>query len=108
MAMLSLTRLATAVGGLALSITAGVGIASADPIVDTTCTYPQVISALNAQDPAAAAQFNSSPVAQHYLKKFLASSPDQRQQMEQQIQGIPEAQQYFGTIQQVANTCNNY
>lgn len=108
MVRFSLSRSAVAVGGLALSLAGGAGIASADPIVDTTCSYPQVVSALNAQDPAAAAQFNSSPVAQHYLKKFLASSPDQRLQMEQQIQGIPEAQQYFGTIQQVASTCNNY
>ena len=108
MEALSLSRLAVAVGGLALSLSAGVGVASADPIVDTTCTYPQVLSALNAQDPAAAAQFNSSPMAQSYLRRFLASPPDKRQQMEQQVQGIPEAQAYLGTIQQVANTCNNY
>ena len=108
MVALSFTRLALAVGGLALSLTAGAGIASADPIVDTTCSYPQVVSALNAQDPAAAAQFNSSPVAQSYLRKFLAAPPDKRQQMEQQLQGIPEAQAYLGTIQQVASSCNNY
>jgi hemophore-related protein len=110
MATLSLTRLGTAAGGLALLLTAGAGIASADPdpIVNTTCTYPQVVSALNAQDPAAAAQFNSSAAAQSMLRRFLASSPAQRQRMEQQVQGIPAAQQYLGTIQQVANTCNNY
>ena len=110
MATLSLTRLGTAAGGLALLLTVGAGIASADPdpIVNTTCTYPQVVSALNAQDPAAAAQFNSSAAAQSMLRRFLASSPAQRQQMAQQVQGIPEAQQYFGTIQQVANACNNY
>jgi hemophore-related protein len=108
MVTLSLNRLAVAVGGLAVSSVAWAGIASADPIVDTTCTYPQVVSALNAQDPAAAAEFNSSPLAQSYLQRFLASSPNKRQQMEQQIQGIPEAQEYLGTIQQVANTCNNY
>jgi hemophore-related protein len=108
MAKLSLTRLAVAVGGLALSLSAGAGVASADPITDTTCSYPQVVSALNAQDPAAAAQFNSSPVAQSYLRRFLAAPPDKRQQMEQQLQGIPEAQAYLGTIQQVATSCNNY
>jgi hemophore-related protein len=108
MTLLSLTKLAVAAGGLALSFSAGAGLASADPLTDTTCTYPQVLSALNAQDPAAAAQFNSSPVAQSYLRRFLASPPAQRQQMTQQIQGIPAAQQYLGTIQQVANTCNNY
>ena len=47
-------------------------------------------------------------MAQSWLSKFLASSPDQRQQMAQQAQSIPAAQQYFGTVMQVANTCNNY
>jgi hemophore-related protein len=110
MATLSWTRLAAAVGGLALSLTAAAGVASAqpDPIVNTTCTYPQAVAALNAQDPAAAAQFNASPLAQSYLRRFLASPPAQRQQMIQELQGIPAAQQYLGTIQQVASTCNNY
>ena len=58
MIKLSLSRLAVAVGGLALSLTAGAGVASADPdldpIVNTTCSYTQVMSALSAQDPAAA------------------------------------------------------
>jgi hemophore-related protein len=108
----SLTRLAVAVGGLALSLTAGAGFASADPdlgpIVNTTCTYPQVVSALNAEDPATAAQFNASPMAQSWLRSFLASPPAQRQQMLQQVQSMPGTQQYVGTVEQVANTCNNY
>lgn len=108
MAISSLAKLAAAVGALTVSLTAGTGVASADPVVDTTCSYPQVISALNAQDPAAAAKFNSSPLAQSYLQRFLASPPAKRQQMMQQVQGIPEAQQYLGTIQQVAGSCNNY
>jgi hemophore-related protein len=112
MITLSLSRLAASVAGLAISLTTGAGIASADPdigpVVDTTCSYSQVVAALNAQDPAAAAQLNTSPMAQSYLRRFLASPPDQRQRMVQNVQGIPEAQQYFGTIQQVANVCNNY
>jgi hypothetical protein len=64
MIKVSLTRLAVAVGGLALSLTAGAGVASADPdlgpIINTTCTYPQAVAALNAQDPATAAQFNAA------------------------------------------------
>ena len=47
MIKLSLSRLALAVGGLALSLTAGAGVASADPaldtIVNTTCSYTQVM-----------------------------------------------------------------
>jgi hemophore-related protein len=60
------------------------------------------------ENPDAAAQFNSSPVAQSYLSRFLAAGPDQRRKMAAQVQGIPQAQQYFGLIEQVASSCNNY
>jgi hemophore-related protein len=105
-------RLAAAVGGLALSLLGGAGIASANPdlgpAINTTCTYPQVVAALNAQSPAAAARFNSSPTAQGWLQSFLASPPDQRAQMAQQAEGMPGAAKYFGLINQVTATCNNY
>lgn len=112
MVKLSLTKLAVAVGGLALSLTAGAGVASAGPdlgpAINTTCNYQQVVSALNAQDPAAAAQFNESPVAQSYLRQFLASPPAQRQQLAQQALAVPGAQQEVGLVLQLANSCNNY
>jgi hemophore-related protein len=112
MVTLSLTRLAVAVGGLALSLTAGAGVASAGPdlgpAINTTCSYSQVVSALNAQDPAGAAQFNASPVAQGYLRQFLAAPPAQRQQLAQQAMAVPGAAQQFGLVAQLANTCNNY
>ena len=106
-----LTGLAAAAAGLALSLTVS-PVASADPdlgpIVNTTCNYSQVIAALNAQDPAAAGQFNSSPIAQSYLRQFLAASPPQRQAMAQQAMNTPGAAQQFGLVQQVAATCNNF
>lgn len=108
---LSLTKLSVAVGSAAVALTAGSGIASADPtdaIINTTCNYGQVIAALNATDPAAAAQLNNSPVAQSYIRNFLASPPPKRQQMAQQIQAMPSAQKYYDDINQVAVTCNNY
>ena len=112
MVTLSLTRLAAAVAGLALSLTVGAGVASADPdlgpIVNTTCSYPQVMAALNAQDPAAAAQFNSSSMAQSGLQRFLAAPPSERLEMAQRMESSPRAQQYFGLIQQVIANCNNY
>ena len=112
MAPLSLTRFAVAAGSLALSLSAGVGIAAASPdlgpIVNTTCNYGQVMAALNAQDPAAAADFNASPVAQSFLRSFLSSPPDKRQRLAAQVQAMPEAQQYIGTITQVAGTCSGY
>jgi hemophore-related protein len=112
MVKLSLTKLAAAAGGVALALTAGAGIASADPgmdsIINTTCSYGQVMAALNAQSPASAAQLNASPIAQSYLRQFLASPPPQRAAMAAQIQAMPQAAPYFGVVQSVAGTCNNY
>ncbi len=112
MITMPLTRLTVAAAGLALSLTAGAGVASADPdlgpIVNTTCSYPQVMAALNAQNPAAAAEFNSSPIAQSYLHQFLASPPSQRLTMAQQLAGEPDAQEQFGLLQQLAASCKNY
>lgn len=108
MVKLSSKKLVVAAGVLALSLTAGTGVASADPLVDTTCSYPQVIAALNAQDPALAAKLNANPLATSTLTKFLASSPADRQTMITQFQGTTWGQKYFGSITAVANTCNNY
>ena len=105
---LSLSKLGVAVGSAAVALSAAAGVASADPVTDTTCNYGQVMAALNATDPATAEQFNQSPVAQSYLRKFLAAPPAKRVQMEQEIQGMPQAAGFMGTIQQVATVCINY
>ena len=108
MMTLSLGKLAAAVGGVAVALSAAAGVASADPIVDTTCDYGQVMRALNATDPATAAQLNQSPAAQGYLRQFLAAPPPKREQMAQQIRAMPQAAQFMGTIEAVAGVCNNY
>lgn len=105
-------RLAAAVGGLALSLTAGSGIACADPDLDpfinTTCSYQQAVSALNAENPEVAAAFNGSLVAQTLLRQFLAAPRDQRVQMTQQMESSPAGQQSVGVIRQITAVCNNY
>jgi hemophore-related protein len=111
MVRLSFGKLAAAVGGVAVALTAAAGVASADPldpVVNTTCNYGQVMAALNATDPAAAAQFNQSPIAQSYLNQFLAAPPAKRRQMAQQIQSMPSAAGYFNDVVAVAGSCNNY
>ena len=117
MGTLSSARLLAAVGALALLLTPGAGgVASADPdlspVINTTCNYSQVVSALNAQSPVAAAALSASPMGQDFLSAFLASSPDQRRQIARELQSRPESQpyvqQYIGVILQVANTCNNF
>lgn len=110
------TRLGAAVGGLTLWLTTGIGFASADPdldpVINTTCSYSQVVSAINAQNPAVAAGLSASPSSQAALRGFLVSSPEEREQIVQELRGKPGSQQYFqeyaGAVLQVANTCNNY
>lgn len=112
MTKLSLTRLGVAIGGLTLAFTAGAGAASADPdlgpAVNTTCTYDQLVAALNAQDPTLAAVFDNSPDAQSGLRQFLAGSPSQRRQLAQQIVSNPDSQPYIGVLQRSFDTCNNF
>ncbi|MEB3970210.1 hemophore-related protein [Mycobacterium ulcerans] len=108
---LSLTGLGVAAGAFALSLSVGAGVASASPldtVINTTCNYGQVMAALNATDPGAAAQFNASPVAQGWLHSFLASPPPRRAQMATQLQAMPGASQYVGLVESVASSCNNY
>ncbi|MGF2943906.1 hemophore-related protein [Mycobacterium sp. Lab-001] len=109
---LSLAKVAAAAGGVALVFAAGSGVASAEPdmspIINTTCNYGQVMAALNATSPGAAAQLSASPIATNYLRQFLASPPQQRQAMAAQVQAMPQAAQYFGVIESVASSCNNY
>jgi hemophore-related protein len=112
MVKLSSTRLVVAVAGLVLPLAISTGIASADPdlgpLLNTTCTYPQAVAALNAQNPAAAQQFARAPVVQGWLRSFLNAPVDQRQQMIDQVSASPKAQQLEGLALQIANTCMNY
>jgi hemophore-related protein len=112
MRMRLMTKLVAGSCGLAFALTTGAGIASAQPdvspIINSTCTYPQVMAALNAQSPDMANQISSNPMATAWLQQLVASPPAGRRQMVQQAQGVPAVQQYTGLIFQVAGTCNNF
>ncbi len=97
-----------AVGGLVLSFTAGIGVASADPIVDTTCSYPQVMAALNTENPALAQKFNANPIAAAMLGNFLSAPPGERAQLVAEYQSTSWGQKYFGPMASIASSCNNY
>ncbi len=102
------------------------GIASAQPdlspLINTTCSYQQVIAALNTQAPDLAAELSQYPPAQAKLQRFLASPIQTRQQMVQQAltthpqwqntidqkAGTPEGQQAQAVLLAVANTCGSY
>lgn len=105
-------NIAITLGGLAVAIPLSAGVASAQPdlgpIINTTCTYDQVIAALNDQHPDLATQFAQQRSSQAAVKSFLASSPQERQATVAFLQRNPTAQQYFGPISNVAATCNNY
>ncbi|WP_435405538.1 hemophore-related protein [Mycolicibacterium komossense] len=106
------TKLVASLCGAAATLIVGGGLASATPdtnaIVNSTCSYPQVMAALNAQDPAVAAKVSSNPLATAWLQQLVAAPPPQRQVMVDQAAGVPEVQQYSGLIGQVATSCNNY
>jgi hemophore-related protein len=110
--MRSTTKLVVASGGLALLLTAGAGVASAQPvedaIINATCTYPQVVAALNAQSPDLAQQFEETPGATGWLESLIAAPPEQRRAMVAQARAFPGVQQYTGVITQVADTCSNF
>lgn len=106
-----MTSVAVGSAGVLLTLFAG-GIASAQPnvesIVNSTCTYPQVIAALNAQSPDVASQVSANPVATAWLQQLVAAPPVQRREMIVQAQSVPAIQEYSGLISQVANSCSNY
>ncbi len=110
--MIGLTRLAAAGGGAALALSAGLAVASADPgtdpAVNTTCSYSQVVAAMNDQSPGVAAQFNATPAAQSWLQNFLAAPPPQRRQLVEQAQSTPEAAEYVALFGPLASSCDNY
>jgi hemophore-related protein len=107
-------KLALGLGGMAVALAAGSGIASAAPgdaaIVNSTCTYPQVMAALNAKDPAAGAALAGDPAANGFLQQLIAAPPGspERQQKVDFVRSFPQAAQYNGLISSVATSCNNY
>lgn len=112
MSTASLTRLAAAAAGLVLWFGAGAGaavaVADPDPVTNTSCSYDQVVAAMNAQFPGPAAQFNETPPLQDWLRNFLASPPDQRQQMVQEAQNTPGVDQFVGAFGPLADSCQAY
>lgn len=113
-----LRRVAMISGLSVAAILSLAGPASADPVMDalanTTCSYAQVTSALNAEAPALAGQLSRRPDMQANIQQFLAMPVDQRQQQLAQQQAVnPQLQamiyaQIGPQITQVANTCMNY
>jgi hemophore-related protein len=104
------SKLLLMLGVLVLSLTTGVGVASAGPdygpIINTTCNYSQVVAALQATAPDVASALTADPRAQAGLRQFLALSPDQRRRFTSASGGTsPDIPQ---PLLDVMQTCNNY
>jgi hemophore-related protein len=112
MMKLSTTTLAVAIGGLALSLTAGAGQAAAQPdygpMVNSTCTYEQAMTAVHTENPLAAQYLDQSPPNQQFLQVFLGSSRDQRVNLLNQIKNNQGADQALPVFQQMLTSCTKY
>lgn len=110
--MFGLTRLAVVGGAASLALTAGLAAAFADPgadsAVNTTCSYGQVVAAMNDKSPGIAAEFNAMPAAQSWLKDFLAAPTPRRQQMVDEAQGSPDAARLVALFGPLATSCATY
>lgn len=107
-----LTKLATAASAVALALTAGAGIAAADPdfgpMINSNCTYDQALTALRTENPTAAQYLEQSPPNMEFLRVFTGSSPAERERLIQQVKGNPGAAQAFPVIQQMFASCHKY
>lgn len=112
MMKLSLTKLAVAVGALTVSLTAGTGLASADPnydsMVNSPCTYDQAQAALHAENPTAAQYLDQSPPNQEFLRVFLSSPREKRISLLNQVKNYPGVDQVFPIFKQMLISCVNY
>lgn len=119
---------AVAFGGLvaAASLSSAVGIASADPgdepLIQTTCSYDQLVAALRVEAPDAAAKLDAKPERQAKMREFIALPVDQRKQRLQEKlaehpewqakidekRNTPEGQKRSATMNRIADTCANY
>jgi len=59
------------------------------PIINSTCTYPQVMAALNAENPDSANQVTSNPIGECVAATARRIATEGRRAMVAQAQGVP-------------------
>lgn len=106
------TKVTVGCSALLVAGFAGSGIAAAEPnvdaIVNSTCTYPQVVAALQATDPVVADKVLTNPMMTGYLQSLVAADPNGRRSMIATLQAYPELAPYANTINAVAASCNQF
>ncbi|XCI62769.1 hypothetical protein MPNTM1_03932 [Mycolicibacterium parafortuitum] len=113
-----MARIAVVGGAAAIGLMAVPGIAAADPLSEalatTTCSYAQVMAAMDAQAPELAAQLSMRPDMQMNLQTFLAMPVEHRRsQIAQQQAANPQLQQMLTAligpqVSRVAGSCVDY
>lgn len=106
------TKLALTVGGVALSLSAGAGLANADPVygamTETTCTYDQAIAAVHAENPMAASYLDKSPPNLQFLRVYVSSTPAERVSLLDQIKNNPGIDEALPVFRQMLTSCSKY
>jgi hemophore-related protein len=91
-------------------------------LLETTCSYEQVVAALRVEAPNAAARLAERPDAQAKVQELLGSPVDERRQRVQTFldrnpyvranldekRATPEGQAAVERLGRVADTCHNY
>jgi hemophore-related protein len=121
-----LVKVAAGIGVVTAVALCGAGIVFADPgdgpLIETTCSYAQLMAALQVEAPAASARLAEHPDAQAKLQEFVALPVDQRKQRLQQFldrnpdvrakidqkRNTPEGQAKIQMLAGIAATCHNY
>ena len=119
-------RLGILATGLTAVMLSSAGVASAEPgdgpLIQTTCSYPQLAAALQVEDPELSARLAQNPDAQAKLQAFFALPVDKRKQRVQQKlaenpqwrakidakRNTPEGQEKVQLARRIADTCHNY
>lgn len=122
----SLVRIVAGIGVFAAVSMSGAGIASAEPgagpLIETTCSYAQLMAALQVEAPEASARLAQRPDAQAKLQEFVALPVDQRKQRVQgfldrnpdvrakidERRSTAEGQGKVQMLARLAATCHNY
>jgi hemophore-related protein len=119
-------RIVAGIGVFSAVSISGAGIASADPgdgpLIETTCSYAQLIAALQVEAPEASARLAQHPDAQAKLQEIVALPVDQRKQRVQgfldrnpdvraaidEKRNTPEGQEKIQMLARIATACHNY
>ena len=92
------------------------------PLIATSCSYEQLMAALQVQAPEASARLADHPEAQAKLRELISLPVDQRRQRVQgyldrnpdirakieEKRNTPEGQQKVQMLARVADTCHDY